>query len=136
MAVHDEGLVNEVTDSPSQHASADIRTSGQRLLRFWVLSLVADGPRYGYQIHGAICATGGMDFASNGHVYRTLRQLERTGATVSYWDTAPSGGPPRRMYELTSYGKRELERYRAGMAELVQLIRHITRLGHCTTLEA
>ena len=36
-------------------------------------------------------------------MYRTLRQLERTGLVSSFWDTSESG-PARRMYSLTKAG--------------------------------
>ena len=39
----------------------------------------------------------------SGTVYRSLRQLEKTGLVSSFWDTSESG-PARRMYSLTKAG--------------------------------
>jgi poly-beta-hydroxybutyrate-responsive repressor len=37
-------------------------------------------------------------------IYRTLRQLERTGLVSSFWDTSESG-PAKRTYSLTAAGE-------------------------------
>jgi poly-beta-hydroxybutyrate-responsive repressor len=41
-------------------------------------------------------------------VYRTLRQLEKSGLVSSFWDTSESG-PARRMYSLTAAGESFLD---------------------------
>lgn len=40
----------------------------------------------------------------SGTVYRTLRQLEKSGFVSSFWDTSESG-PARRRYSLTGPGE-------------------------------
>ena len=48
-------------------------------------------------------AEAGLPAFDSGTVYRTLRQLEKTGMVSSFWDTSDSG-PARRMYSLTKAG--------------------------------
>lgn len=58
---------------------------------------------YGYQLAQQLTESGLPEFDS-GTVYRTLRQLEKSGFVSSFWDTSESG-PARRMYSLTSAGE-------------------------------
>ncbi len=58
---------------------------------------------YGYQLVQELARAGLPAFDST-TVYRTLRQLERTGLVSSFWDTSESG-PARRMYSLTKTGE-------------------------------
>src|SRR5215207_3036062 len=46
----------------------------------------------------------GLPESDSGTVYRTLRQLEKSGMVSSFWDTSESG-PARRMYTLTKAGE-------------------------------
>ncbi len=57
---------------------------------------------YGYQLSQRLSESGMPEFDS-GTVYRTLRQLEKTGLVSSFWDTS-ANGPARRMYSLTRAG--------------------------------
>jgi len=41
-------------------------------------------------------------------VYRTLQTLETAGCVVSQWQPG-SGGPHRRMYEITDVGRQHLQ---------------------------
>jgi len=85
-----------------------------------------NGPFQGPRLHGELLATSLLAFLRgwNGHgyelakrlsdaglppfdvgtIYRTLRQLERSGLVSSFWDMSPSG-PARRMYSLTQAGE-------------------------------
>jgi poly-beta-hydroxybutyrate-responsive repressor len=58
---------------------------------------------YGYQLAQKL-AQAGLPESDSGTVYRTLRQLEKTGMVSSFWDTSESG-PARRMYSLTKAGE-------------------------------
>ena len=84
------------------------------------------GPFQGPRLHGELLATSLLAFLRgwNGHgyelakrlsdsglppfdvgtIYRTLRQLERSGLVSSLWDMSPSG-PARRTYSLTQAGE-------------------------------
>lgn len=79
-----------------------------------VLHALARGHRYGFD---TLEQTG----LTSGTVYPALERLERLGHARSSWEDADTAHrekrPPRRYYEITPDGKRELiaalERYRA-----------------------
>ena len=56
-----------------------------------------------------------MPECDSGTIYRTLRQLEKTGLVSSWWDTSESG-PARRLYSLTQAG----DIFLAGWIEALQ----------------
>jgi poly-beta-hydroxybutyrate-responsive repressor len=62
---------------------------------------------YGYQLVQELGKSGLSSFDST-TVYRTLRQLEKSGLVSSFWDTSESG-PARRMYSLTAAGETFLD---------------------------
>jgi PadR family transcriptional regulator len=72
------------------------------LLTTTLLAFLRKWNAYGYQLAQQLSEAGLPAFDS-GTVYRTLRQLERTGLVSSFWDTSESG-PARRMYSLTKAG--------------------------------
>ena len=72
------------------------------LLTTTLLAFLKNWNAYGYQLSQRLVEAGLPAFDS-GTVYRTLRQLERTGLVSSFWDTSESG-PARRMYSLTKAG--------------------------------
>ncbi|PWI57215.1 PadR family transcriptional regulator [Sulfoacidibacillus thermotolerans] len=86
------------------------RQTGKHLPAFLLL-LIAKRPAHG----GALMTELGEllpDWTiDSGGVYRVLRDMEEHGLLHSAWDT-PDGGPPRRIYMLTSEGRQELERWR------------------------
>ena len=72
------------------------------LLTGSLLALLRNWNAHGYQLAQRLVEAGLPAFDA-GTVYRTLRQLERTGMVSSFWDTSPSG-PARRIYSLTKAG--------------------------------
>jgi DNA-binding PadR family transcriptional regulator len=88
-------------------------------LRFVILQLVAEKPRYGYEIIKAIEEQlGGVYTPSAGVVYPTLTMLEEMGyATVS----ATEGG--KKLYTITPEGSAILEQNRAAVDEIFGRIR-------------
>jgi poly-beta-hydroxybutyrate-responsive repressor len=72
------------------------------LLTTTLLAFLRNWNAYGYQLSQQLTDAGLPAFDS-GTVYRTLRQLEKTGLVSSFWDTSESG-PARRMYSLTKAG--------------------------------
>ena len=72
------------------------------LLTGSLLALLRNWNAHGYQLAQRLVEAGLPAFDA-GTVYRTLRQLERTGLVSSFWDTSPSG-PARRIYSLTKAG--------------------------------
>jgi DNA-binding PadR family transcriptional regulator len=74
-------------------------------VRLAVLSLLAEGPKHGYQLMKEMRErSNGAYRASAGSVYPTLQQLEDEELIVS---DQQSG---RRVYRLTDAGRKELER--------------------------
>jgi len=72
------------------------------LLTTTLLAFLRNWNAYGYQLSQQL-ADAGLPAFDSGTVYRTLRQLEKTGLVSSFWDTSESG-PARRMYSLTKAG--------------------------------
>jgi len=73
------------------------------LLSTTLLAFLRNWNAYGYQLAQQMTNAGLPPF-DFGTIYRTLRQLERSGLVSSFWDTSPSG-PARRMYSLTKAGE-------------------------------
>jgi PadR family transcriptional regulator len=77
------------------------------LLTSSLLSFLRRWNAYGYELVQELGKAGLPGFDST-TVYRTLRQLERTGLVSSFWDTSESG-PARRRYSLTTAGETFLD---------------------------
>jgi PadR family transcriptional regulator PadR len=92
-------------DEPSQQADDSRRRPRLHgdLLASSLLAFLRNWPAYGYQLVRELNKAGLPAFDS-ATVYRTLRQLERSGFVSSFWDTSESG-PARRMYSLTKTGE-------------------------------
>jgi PadR family transcriptional regulator PadR len=72
-----------------------------------LLASLEPGPRHGYAIMETLRARSGGQFdLPTGTVYPALRRLERAGLVQGTWSTA--GGRRRRVYKLTSAGRRTL----------------------------
>jgi poly-beta-hydroxybutyrate-responsive repressor len=73
------------------------------LLATSLLGFLRDWSAHGYQLAQRL-ADAGLPPFDVGTIYRTLRQLERSGLVSSAWDTSASG-PARRTYSLTNAGE-------------------------------
>lgn len=100
--------------------SAEPRLNGD-LLATSLLAFLKSYNAYGYQLSQQLAGAGLPQFDS-GTVYRTLRQLEKSGLVSSFWDTS-ANGPARRMYSLTQAGElflgswiETMQRYQAVLA--------------------
>ena len=83
------------------------RTSiASRVLLTAVLVLLAEAPAHGYALEERLGDLG-LTLPA-GKVYRTLRQLEKVGLVVSTWQMASDRSTPRRVYEVTAAGERQL----------------------------
>ena len=88
----------------------------RNFLRPCLLLLLLEQPAHGYELLERLRPLGpGRD--DPGALYRALRALEREGFVQSTWE-ASSGGPDRRVYELTRAGREELHRHAKALAEL------------------
>ncbi len=72
-----------------------------------VLSVLADGPKYGYLIQQRLRESSGelLDLKA-GTLYPILHKLEQAKFVRSKWDT--STGRRRKWYELTAAGRKQL----------------------------
>jgi poly-beta-hydroxybutyrate-responsive repressor len=87
---------------PKETSDVKPRLHGE-LLSTSLLAFLKGWNAYGYQLAQKLSAAG-LPESDSGTVYRTLRQLEKTGMVSSFWDTSESG-PARRMYSLTKAGE-------------------------------
>jgi len=75
-------------------------------VREGILTLLAEEPKYGYQIKREFeKATGDAWTLNVGQVYTTLRRLERDGLVV----TEPGGADDQQRYRLTASGSSEVQ---------------------------
>jgi PadR family transcriptional regulator PadR len=74
---------------------------------------------YGYELMERAVELG-FETANPGTVYRTLRKMEKDGLCESEWETASSGGPPRRMYSITDAGGAYLDMWVRSMKQYQQ----------------
>ena len=73
-----------------------------------VLSILAGGDTYGYEIIKEVKRISGGDLAwSGGMLYPLLHRLEKDGLIEGYWEPAEDGRP-RKYYTLTTRGRRRL----------------------------
>lgn len=73
-------------------------------LKSSLLLVVRQAPVHGYDLP-ALLAPFGLGGTDRGFVYRTLRIMEAEGLVASSWDPSASGGPARRIYEVTVAGE-------------------------------
>jgi PadR family transcriptional regulator PadR len=127
-----KGKAEEPQDTPFRMHGDLLTTTLLAFLRNW--------NAYGYQLSQQL-AEAGLPAFDSGTVYRTLRQLERTGLVSSFWDTSESG-PARRMYSLTKAGDLFLSswidvlgRYQAVLQKPIQGMDRTVATGDAETEE-
>jgi PadR family transcriptional regulator, regulatory protein AphA len=85
-----------------------------------VLGLLSHGPRSGYDMKATVDrSTRFFWAASYGQIYPELRRLEAEGLIEG--EDSPSGRRPRRVYRITSAGRRALVDWLASPIETVEL---------------
>jgi DNA-binding PadR family transcriptional regulator len=74
---------------------------------FAILSLVAEQPRYGYEIERVIETRGMRDWTDVGFssIYYLLSKLEKNGLIDSRLDPGTGRGPSRKVYHITPSGQ-------------------------------
>ncbi|MGH2633580.1 MAG: helix-turn-helix transcriptional regulator [Tepidiformaceae bacterium] len=93
--------MTQKSTTPNEASGAKPRLHGE-MLSTSLLAFLKNWNAYGYQLTQRLAEAGMPEFDS-GTVYRTLRQLEKSGLVSSLWDTSESG-PARRVYSLTRAG--------------------------------
>jgi DNA-binding PadR family transcriptional regulator len=96
-----------------------------------LLMLAEKGQSYGYDLAGSLEHYALTDAAIEGAaLYRTLRRLEANGYVRSGWDVQGSG-PARRMYLLTTDGKRHLREWSQVLDHLAKAMgRFVRKVQH------
>ena len=110
-----------------------LRSFGQQLAKgttpLLVLSVIADGEIYGYDIAQRIRDMSGGAFApSEGALYPTLHRLEAEGALEAVWRDS-NRGPRRRYYRLTEHGRGLLDAGRQEWASFAKSVERVTLGG-------
>lgn len=75
-------------------------------LELAILALLSGGELYGVEIVDRLGGLPGLD-ASGGTVYPLLSRLKKSGVVDTTWRESPVG-PPRKYYQLSARGRREL----------------------------
>ena len=97
-----------------------------------VLSILASGNKYGYEILKELKHLSDGDLQwSGGMIYPLLHRLERDGFVESHWEVTDEARP-RKYYRLTNQGLGQLstDRERAGK-ECIQLSRYPGEAAVC-----
>lgn len=83
----------------------------ERFFKVCLLFLLYDEIGYGY---GLVEQLEYFGFTQNdlniSTLYRTLRTMEKENLVSSFWEEGTSG-PRRRVYEITNYGRKDLEQW-------------------------
>jgi PadR family transcriptional regulator PadR len=90
-----------------------------------VLAALRDSPSYGYALVEQLDANGFTDL-NEATVYGTLRRLEAAGLLSSSLARS-TAGPARRVYELTSAGRRALRDGARDWAAFARLVDGVLR---------
>src|SRR5438045_5227851 len=77
------------------------------VLELAVLTVIARGETYGYEILSTLEAAG-LDGVGDASVYGTLRRLEQAGSLESRL-VASDSGPARKYYAITRRGRQQLD---------------------------
>ncbi len=89
-----------------------------------VLSVLADGPRYGYRIGQSLKeSSGSLVNVQAGTLYPLLHRLENDKLIKASWDD--STGRRRKWYELTPAGRRRLKQQALQWQEYADCLRRI-----------
>jgi len=76
--------------------------AGGGVSEVWVLVLIGQQPRYGYELAVALSHWQSLA-APEGTLYPLLRRLQREGLVDAFWQESQDG-PPRKYYRLTPAG--------------------------------
>jgi transcriptional regulator len=97
-------------------------------LELMVLSVLADGAKYGYLIQQQLRTTSrDMVAVQAGTLYPVLHRLERDKAIRAKWDE--STGRPRKWYELTAAGRKRLVQRTQTWEAYVECVRRVIQPG-------
>ncbi len=96
------------------------------VLELCVLSQLAQGDKYGYQLTEAISKQ--MSVAA-GTLYLVLRRLNEDNYFETYL-VESSEGPARKYYKLTPIGHQHYQKLKAGWKEFVEQVNELMKEDH------
>lgn len=110
MTDNSKKTTNDETNSTGagEGPATGAKLSGE-MLTAQLLALLKNWSGYGYELAKRLEETGYAG-CNSGTLYRTLRQMEKSGLISSAWDTS-RGGPARRMYSMTEAGNLFLDNW-------------------------
>lgn len=112
-----------------RHAGADETSEATRIERFvepCILLLLAEQNRHGYSLRDELTQREWVKDMDFGHLYRTLRRMEEAGLVSSEW--AEEGpGPLKRVYRITSAGRRLLDEWVVSLRQTRQVLEKFLR---------
>lgn len=94
-------------------------------LETMILCMLAQGEAHGLEILHRLDAAGcGLLRLKEGSLYPALYRLEAAGAVRAVWESEPHGrrGARRRIYQLTTKGRRTLDLGRVEWQQFVRVI--------------
>ena len=91
-----------------------VRARVERFSEPALLLLLRERATHGYELLEALPALTGEARVDMGNLYRVLRALEEDGLVSSRWE-AGEPGPAKRIYELTTAGRRLLDEWAAAL---------------------
>ena len=91
-----------------------VRARVERFSEPALLLLLRERATHGYELLEALPALTGEARVDMGNLYRVLRALEEDGLVSSRWE-AGEPGPSKRIYELTTAGRRLLDEWAAAL---------------------
>jgi PadR family transcriptional regulator PadR len=97
-------------------------------LEYCVLALLAEQPRYGFDLVRSLGTVEGM-VTGEGTLYPLLSRLQKDGRVASGWRDSDSGGPPRKYYSVTAKGRRALGEFSAEWARFRDTVDNILEKG-------
>lgn len=111
----------------SLHHVGGIDVAYRRLIRkltkenlwLYILSLLREGPLYGYQVRDSVRERFGFS-PSRVTCYAVLLRLRRGGYVAMERTERGGEGPPRKYYKITAKGSETLEKAKSYLRELGQ----------------
>lgn len=97
------------------------------LLEMCVLALIAEKPRYGYELVSGLGRWDSLT-TTDGTLYPLLRRLQKEGHIAAKWQESTEG-PPRKYYRLTPKGQGLLSRVGGEWEGLAQAVTELLKLS-------
>ena len=109
---------------PGANVVAQLRRGA---LEYCVLALLAEEPRYGFDLVRTLRSVDGM-VTNEGTVYPLLSRLKREGFVETRWRESDAG-PPRKYYSLTDTGRAALAAFVKEWARFRDAVDGLLRKG-------